>query len=117
MPISKSWNWKEEKHQIWYNPSEESYYLAAKWKKDGYTKLLDFGCGLGRHSIYFSNQGFDVTAFDLSIDGVNNLINWAKDEVLNIETQMSGSKAWLTLQEPHLNRRGLTRESTLFPFL
>lgn len=89
MSISKPWNWNEEKNQIWLNPSEESYYISARWKKQGYKKLLDFGCGLGRHSVYFSQQGFDVTAFDLSTDGIDHLKQWAKKENLEINAQVA----------------------------
>ena len=87
--ISKSWNWNEEKNEIWLNPSEESYYLSAKWKKDGYKNLLDFGCGLGRHSIYYSQQGFKVSAFDLSQEAVEHLKDWAERENLDIDLQRS----------------------------
>ena len=38
-------------------------------------KILDVGCGSGRDSVFFANQGFDVTA----IDGSQNLIDLAKE--------------------------------------
>lgn len=38
--------------------------------------LLDAGCGAGRHSILFSERGFNVTGFDLS----TTLLNKAKEE-------------------------------------
>jgi len=85
LSLSKAWNWNKEKNDIWLNPSEESYFLAARWKKIGYENLLDFGCGLGRHSIFFSQQGFTVSAFDLSVDGTNHLRNWAGNENLKID--------------------------------
>jgi SAM-dependent methyltransferase len=87
MTQSKAWNWNVEKNQIWYNPSEESYYLANRWKEQGYRNLLDFGCGLGRHSIFFSQQGFNVSAFDLSVDGINHLKQWATNENQSIDAQ------------------------------
>ena len=37
--------------------------------------ILDVGCGSGRDSVFFANQGFDVTA----IDGSQNLIDLAKE--------------------------------------
>ncbi len=37
-------------------------------------KVLELGCGPGRNAIYLANEGFDVTAVDLSVEG----INWAK---------------------------------------
>ena len=39
-----------------------------------HSKLLDVGCGTGRHAIYFNKKGMDVVGFDLS----NNNINTAK---------------------------------------
>ena len=41
---------------------------------NGKQTILDVGCGSGRDSIFFANQGFDVTA----IDGSQNLIDLAK---------------------------------------
>jgi ubiquinone/menaquinone biosynthesis C-methylase UbiE len=38
--------------------------LDALLKKPG--KLLDLGCGTGRHVIHFARRGFDVTGVDLS---------------------------------------------------
>jgi len=89
MTVSKAWDWKDEKNQIWFNPSEECYFLSARWKKQGYAKLLDLGCGLGRHSIFFSQQGFNVSAFDLSKDGADHLKKWAEKENLKIDIQIA----------------------------
>lgn len=32
----------------------------------GYKRILDLGCGSGRHSIYFNKKGFDVYASDIN---------------------------------------------------
>ena len=45
-------------------------YLAEAWRKEGAETLLDLGCGLGRHALYFAQKGFRVTAVDLSADAV-----------------------------------------------
>lgn len=84
MSISKEWKWEDNKETIWFNPSEESYRIASRWKDKGYKDLLDFGCGMGRHSIFFAKNGFNVSAFDLSEYGLDNLNKWAKNENLNI---------------------------------
>ncbi|HEX2946565.1 MAG TPA: class I SAM-dependent methyltransferase [Clostridia bacterium] len=89
MTISKEWEWSKEKNPTWLNPSEDSYYLANRWKTAGFHKLLDFGCGLGRHSIFFAKNGFDVYAFDLSTDGVKHLQRWAEIEKLEIHTEIA----------------------------
>lgn len=89
MTNSKAWNWKEETGAIWLKPSEDSYYIANRWMENGYKDILDFGCGLGRHSIFFAKQGFNVSAFDLSQEGISHLEQWAKDEKLDIETAVA----------------------------
>lgn len=35
------------------------------------SKLLDIGCGKGRHAIYFSKKGMNVVGFDLSQNNIN----------------------------------------------
>ena len=41
----------------------KQYELFLKYVKTG-GKILDFGCGSGRDSLYFKNLGYDVTAID-----------------------------------------------------
>lgn len=84
MSISKPWDWNAPVDAVWQIPSEESYGIAARWKRAGFHDLLDFGCGLGRHSIYFAQEGFDVQAFDLSPEAGKSLTAWAAREQLHI---------------------------------
>ena len=87
MVKSKGWDWKlvkEEKDCIWKNPSIESYYLLNRWKKQGKTNFLDLGCGLGRHSILFAKDGFDVYSFDISKEAIERTKKWAESENLNL---------------------------------
>jgi len=64
--ISKAWDWTKNDQDFWYEPSEISYYLLNRWKRNGFTRLLDLGCGVGRHSYLFAENGFSVDAFDFS---------------------------------------------------
>lgn len=85
---SKGWNWeivKEDENCIWKNPSIESYYLLNRWKSQDKNSLLDLGCGIGRHSIMFGKNGFDVDCFDISEDAINKTKKWAIDEGLNLK--------------------------------
>ena len=79
----------EKEETPWLIPCVESHYLSARWKEKGYTKLLDFGCGLGRHSIFFAQNGFSVSAFDISVDAITHLRNWASNENLKIDMQIA----------------------------
>lgn len=44
--------------------------LENLFKKKKFETILDLGCGTGRHSIYLSSQGFQVTATDISEVGL-----------------------------------------------
>ena len=46
-------------------------------------KILDFGCGSGRDSVFFANQGFEVVA----IDGSKSLIELAQQTDTRIDWQ------------------------------
>lgn len=70
MTQSKEWNWNEADKEKWLNPSEDSIYLAKRWAEEGAHSILDLGCGLGRHALYFAQKGFKVTAVDLSKEAV-----------------------------------------------
>lgn len=85
MVDSKGWEWEKANQSPWLKPCEDSYYLANKWLSLGYKNVLDLGAGLGRHSILFAKQGFNVSAIDLSDYGMNNLREWADKENLNID--------------------------------
>lgn len=85
---SKAWEWKvldSKMEEIWRKPSIESYYLLHKWKEAGLKDFFDLGCGLGRHSILFASNGFNVKAFDLSSDAIKSTKEWA--EYLNLEVE------------------------------
>ncbi len=69
--IAKAWDWeKESKKEPWLTPEPIAYYLVSRWKGQGKKDYLDFGCGLGRHALFFKENGFAVKAFDLSSDAV-----------------------------------------------
>jgi SAM-dependent methyltransferase len=57
--------------QFWYTRKEgtvepEIPMLENFLRKSGGSKVLDFGCGAGRHTIYFVRKGFEVYGFDVS---------------------------------------------------
>ena len=83
----KGWNWeivKEDKNSIWKNPSIESYYLVNRWKSQNKKDFLDLGCGLGRHSILFGKNGFNVFCFDISENAIDRTRKWAEQENLSL---------------------------------
>jgi len=85
---SKAWDWKVAKAPWWEKPSPEVYPLIKSWQKQCFKKILDLGCGIGRHSILFAKKGFDVDAFDLSESGIKELKEIIKKKKLPIKLKV-----------------------------
>jgi len=88
MVESKGWEWEKANQSPWLKPSEDSYFLSNKWIQKDYKNVLDLGSGLGRHSILFAKDGFNVSAFDISEYGINHLNDWAVKENLSIKSNI-----------------------------
>ena len=88
---SKGWDWENLNNNIediWKKPSVESYYLVNRWKMQEKKDFLDLGCGLGRHSILFGKNGFNVSSFDISKEAIEKTKAWAKKENLEFDYQV-----------------------------
>jgi ubiquinone/menaquinone biosynthesis C-methylase UbiE len=66
--ISKGWKWEvlSKDDEYWNTPDFMIHYLNNRWKKANFETFLDIGCGLGRHSIYMAQNGFNVYGIDSS---------------------------------------------------
>jgi len=56
---------------------------ARDFKKNNYNKILDLGCGTGKHSIFLAKQGFSVYATDISPTGIEIAMEKAESQALN----------------------------------
>jgi tellurite methyltransferase len=74
-----NWDW-------WKKPAPEVMDLIRSLSPIERPKVLDLGCGLGRHAISFALARFSVTAVDNSPTAVQHLNKWAKSLGLSIET-------------------------------
>ena len=65
----KGWDelYKETKNR-WAQPNEYAYILKNGLIDtfDKNIRILDIGYGIGRHVLYFLNQGFVVSGFDIA---------------------------------------------------
>ena len=48
-------------------------------------KVLDIGCGEGKDAVYMAIKGYDVTAFDLTENGIRKTIRLAEDNGVTIK--------------------------------
>lgn len=84
--ISKPWDWTKANETIWDEPTMEFYYIAERWSSLGLNRILDLGCGKGRHSVEFALRGFDVSACDLSPLAIEIVNQKAIDSGVKIKT-------------------------------
>ena len=64
-----SWDsyWDSESDRdYWLEPDQAVVSLVAKLDRSTVRDVLDLGCGLGRHALWFAQSGFNVTAVDVS---------------------------------------------------
>ena len=80
---SKAWDWSLVPADSWNKVSDEYLPVAFRWKQLQKRTVLDLGCGRGRHSIFLAQLGFEVTAVDLSPEGIDQLQTQAKQLNLN----------------------------------
>ncbi len=61
---------------VFGNPSKEVEEIVPLLPKEA--RILDVGCGDGRHSLYLAGLGFRVDAFDISKNAIDK-INYLKE--------------------------------------
>jgi len=87
----KDWEqiYKEE-GPVQIEPSEKIVNLVDFFKKEKVKKILDHGCGTGRHVKYLAEQGFNVIGTDYSEKALQHakLLTSGLDNVELIQTDM-----------------------------
>ncbi|SYZ72286.1 putative Type 11 methyltransferase [Candidatus Zixiibacteriota bacterium] len=92
---SSAWEsyWKDHSNQDWWkNPAPEVLDLIRSLSPIDQPKVLDLGCGLGRHAIAFALAQFSVTAIDASAEAIQHLRDWSRGLQLSIETQICDAR-------------------------
>jgi tellurite methyltransferase len=80
--------WREGKQlETWRRPAPEVLELIAGESPSVHPRVLDLGCGLGRHAIAFALAGYQVSAIDVSPTAIAYLQSWAAELGLAIQTQ------------------------------
>lgn len=66
--------------------------VAEDLKEQGKTRILDLGCGFGRHLIYLAKEGFDATGIDISQEAVEMAKEKLKERNLEAEAIQADMK-------------------------
>jgi SAM-dependent methyltransferase len=66
----------------WRTPHEKFGPLAKAMRQRGMRRVLDLGCGGGRHLVYLAHQGFEVYGTDIDLHGLARARSWLQQEGL-----------------------------------
>ncbi|MFX1235417.1 MAG: class I SAM-dependent methyltransferase [Promethearchaeota archaeon] len=78
-----SWNFIFTKNgKTFLEPHPNMGEIKELFQKNNCKKILDIGCGTGRHLVYFSKYGFDVYGVDASPKGLEIARKWLIEENL-----------------------------------
>ena len=97
MNNSKRWDqyWDENPHNRWLEPDQKIVDLTHELKSlhPSMHQVLDLGAGLGRHTIFFSRQGYQTHGADTSMDATSLCRQWHEREDLPASLLLSDMTA------------------------
>lgn len=70
----------EEKGRVFAEPHQDMEMIAELFHNAEMEKILDIGCGTGRHLIYLAKQGFSMSGFDVSQKAIEMSKQWLMEE-------------------------------------
>jgi SAM-dependent methyltransferase len=80
------WNDIFKEHGYFFlNPLPEIERIASVFKENGVQRILDVGCGTGRHIVLLTRLGFHMTGFDSSSHALALCRKWLEAEGLNAD--------------------------------
>jgi SAM-dependent methyltransferase len=85
--LQKGWNWDlVEDLDYWLRPDGFVMNLPFLLGKPP-AKVLDLGCGLGRHTVYFAALGYEVIAYDITEEAVKRTKQLLEKEQLSAKVK------------------------------
>ncbi len=64
------------KGRVFLDPQEDMPGVAQKLAARGARRVLDLGCGTGRHTVLLAERGFEVDGLDVSPEGLRQTQAW-----------------------------------------
>ena len=81
--MRKQWDKIFKKYgKFFTKPQEDIPKIVKLFKERGVKRVLDLGCGSGRHMVYLAKHDFEVYGIDISPQGIKIAREWLKKEKL-----------------------------------
>jgi len=118
----KQWNKIfKQRGKFFTKPQEDLPRIVKLFKKKNARKILDLGCGSGRHTVYLAKHGFKVWGIDIAPEGIKITKGWLKKEKLKANLKVGNVykklpypdhffDALISTQTLHHNRIGNIRK-------
>ncbi len=78
----------KEKGKVFTSPQEDMLRIVKLFKKNNIKRVLDLGCGSGRHLVFLAKRGFDVYGIDMAKSGIKISEKWLDNEGLKADLKM-----------------------------
>jgi ubiquinone/menaquinone biosynthesis C-methylase UbiE len=73
--------------RVFTKVQEEMREASKVMRKAGARRVLDLGCGSGRHTIFLAKEGFEIVAADISEEGLELTRRWLAEKKLTANTK------------------------------
>ena len=74
--------------------SELAYYLSGITTPQEHRNVIDIGCGNGKDAVFFARNGYNVTAFDLALSGIECVHRFADYCHVSIKAFAADMNTW-----------------------
>lgn len=83
----------ENEELLWEEPHERVVSLVSRLQDRGVRRILDLGCGAGRHLIYLTTHNFDVHGTDISTSALRAAQEWLQRAGVSVPLSRSDMQA------------------------
>jgi SAM-dependent methyltransferase len=91
-----SWEIQYRTHgRVFETPHPDLLAFARLLSENGAGRVLDLGCGSGRHVVYLAKHGYDVHGMDVSPTGLKLTEQWLASEGVTAELRQADMTATL----------------------
>ena len=99
-------DWDEifkEKGYLFIDPHQDMSRLSTIFHDKEVKRILDLGCGTGRHLAFLSQAGFEVTGFDSSKTALDLAKKWLKEEELDADIHLGRMEETFPYPDGHFD--------------